>query len=773
MNPESLPKSLLRDNPLTNSLLPSESHFSLFEQNPIEPKIISFTNNIPNSSKKIDFSFEKNLNTPIKKSELTDLISQQLSKEKLEFRDIMNLVSKGAEKNGYFSMKKLALHQLAETLEEDIDIIDYQKKNKKKQKIINRLKHVFKTVFQMMSFIVKIKKSIQKKDINLSQIDINLVYKSKLFLKPQEKSNNLTEITSKIRAPNKVTRYLILYSSSFVLVSWGVFVYGYNYPFSHLNPSVLDLLGKGVNIAFAGKMAVLFLVDCLLALMYRDILNFLRNTPFIGKFFNIFLNEHITIHKLCGYLLLLFSTIHTLGHLIGTFTSISDNLDIVKHVLPNKIDHVEGYTDLLFTTIPGITGIIMFFILLLILITSFDFIKKKHFQIFSYSHVLYIFFCILLYIHGSGCWFNGGLPYAVIYITPFFTISIMHHMKKWLQIYSYSPIVDVSFSAKNSVAYLKILKPNNFNIVPGQYLFLNAPDISYFQWHPFSIASVGANGIIKLMIKNNGDFTNLLLSALFKAKSDFIVENNLDIKNNKNFHNLYYDFLLNEEEIAKIVAKPKGNLIEIPKFIKLGLYGPISAPAVGSLNKKNVIFIGSGVGISPYLVFLDEYLQILKKTRIPKNIDKERQILMKITNNSKIGSEINYSKLGIKNHPHNKNIKSFFEDFEKIGFYYVARNLDQLTWISYYIHKLYKYGYDSEKLDIKLFLTTKPPKKIKNLEDFLFWRAYGKYQKSRNKSDVRMNFDVLSCLPLKIINDRPNFYKDFKEIWEGSKKTRV
>ena len=66
--------------------------------------------------------------------------------------------------------------------------------------------------------------------------------------------------------------------------------------------------------------------------------------------------------------------------------------------------------------------------------------------------------------------------------------------------------------------------------------------ISYFQWHPFSICSIGTNGTVKLMIKNAGDFTNNFMALLFKAKSDYIVENNLEVdsKNFKNFIMIFF-----------------------------------------------------------------------------------------------------------------------------------------------------------------------------------------------------------------------------------------
>ena len=59
----------------------------------------------------------------------------------------------------------------------------------------------------------------------------------------------------------------------------------------------------------------------------------------------------------------------------------------------------------------------------------------------------------------------------------------------------------------------------------------------------------------------------------------------------------------------------KENKASLPNYPKVHLYGPIGSPAVGSSLNPNVIFIGSGVGIAPYIVFLDEYINHLKSEK--------------------------------------------------------------------------------------------------------------------------------------------------------------
>lgn len=133
------------------------------------------------------------------------------------------------------------------------------------------------------------------------------------------------------------------------------------------------------------------------------------------------------------------------------------------------------------------------------------------------------------------------------------------------------------------------------------------------------------------MIKDSGDFTKSLLALLYKAKCDFISQNKLDILSGKSFHKLSFDFLLKEDQIYNYVCdiNDARKNTKLPIYPFVGLYGPVRAPAVGALEKENVIFVGLGVGVSPYLVFLDEYVNFLRKKKKVQTSKKNKSRLMK------------------------------------------------------------------------------------------------------------------------------------------------
>lgn len=69
--------------------------------------------------------------------------------------------------------------------------------------------------------------------------------------------------------------------------------------------------------------------------------------------------------------------------------------------------------------------------------------------------------------------------------------------------------------------------------VPGQFVYLNIPSISAWQWHPFTITSIPEDGYISLHIRTVGDWTEkcgLLLASQNINESNNVVLNRMKLK---------------------------------------------------------------------------------------------------------------------------------------------------------------------------------------------------------------------------------------------------
>lgn len=150
-----------------------------------------------------------------------------------------------------------------------------------------------------------------------------------------------------------------------------------------------------------------------------------------------------------------------------------------------------SYSDLLFKTTPGLTGLMLLIIIVTMSITSLACTRRRHFQLFSLVHFIgFPLFLILMIIHGSESWFNWGWPLTLITVPALILIVSLHYLKIiWDVFFRTFRIVDISMTASKEFIMIYVETPRSYRFKPGQYVFINCPEIKRFQWHPFSIAS--------------------------------------------------------------------------------------------------------------------------------------------------------------------------------------------------------------------------------------------------------------------------------------------
>jgi hypothetical protein len=180
-------------------------------------------------------------------------------------------------------------------------------------------------------------------------------------------------------------------------------------------------------------------------------------------------------------------------------------------------------------------------------------------------------------------------------------------------------------------------------------------------------------------------------------------------------------------------------------YPKVKISRACSTPNDTFIDRKNVIMIGAGSGISPYLPLLEEV---------------------------------------IRDDTENKN-KFHFESARLV---FVAREGEQISWISNYLFHIINAPWIITKLEFNIFLTL--DKNLKVLPSFLFWRAFllislSKQVCGRNKKNPLPTFKYdptktfidkseFDESPIKVLFGRPNFEMLFKSmITPGCKKVHV
>jgi len=290
---------------------------------------------------------------------------------------------------------------------------------------------------------------------------------------------------------------------------------------AYFNP-MYDAFGPGILFSRGAALAILLLTMFGMFLVTYDLTTWVRNK--LKRRWNTVFDFQILFHRFSGFLITIYSYIHTVGHLTGSIRALDKEKDVnkINSVLTHKrFDKHLNYFELLFTTIPGVTGILLMIIITLMWGTSLKWVRKRWFQLFSTVHVFcFPSFIILIIIHGSDTWLNYGFPLGSITVG----ISLLIYLFFWIRKLFYQckgkfSIKSVEVSESGNFIYLHLNKPKHYNYMEGQYIFLNCPDVSWWEWHPFSISSSKSSPHISFFIKDNGNFTKKLFNLIKKQKN--------------------------------------------------------------------------------------------------------------------------------------------------------------------------------------------------------------------------------------------------------------
>lgn len=151
---------------------------------------------------------------------------------------------------------------------------------------------------------------------------------------------------------------------------------------------------------------------------------------------------------------------------------------------------------------------------LVIFITSLDFMRRKYFEIFFWSHFSFLGFLLgsIFHITKARPYIFAGLGFYLLDRVLRFvggllpTKSTLFHVKPM-------DIVQLQFPKGNLERMLK-------NYTVGQYFFINIPSLSKFEWHPFSVSSGPREDFVEVHIRALGDHTTQILNlAKEKAKT--------------------------------------------------------------------------------------------------------------------------------------------------------------------------------------------------------------------------------------------------------------
>ncbi|XP_077396495.1 NADPH oxidase 4-like isoform X4 [Festucalex cinctus] len=167
------------------------------------------------------------------------------------------------------------------------------------------------------------------------------------------------------------------------------------------------ILGLGLCISRASASVLNLNCSLVLLPMCRTLLTFVRGTHTVSsRKTRRLLDKSKTFHVTCGVAICIFSVVHVSAHLVNVVNfsrSYSEDFPALNFARYKG----EDPKLIILTTAPGITGVLLVIILFLMFTSSSYCVRIYNYEIFWYTHNLFIIFYIILMVHMVG----GALKY--------------------------------------------------------------------------------------------------------------------------------------------------------------------------------------------------------------------------------------------------------------------------------------------------------------------------------------------------------------------------
>ncbi|XP_028394802.1 NADPH oxidase 5-like [Dendronephthya gigantea] len=388
----------------------------------------------------------------------------------------------------------------------------------------------------------------------------------------------------------------------------------------------------GVFVVLARIHGMCLNLNCtfVLVLMLKLCLTWVRTTWFRNV---LPIDDHIMFHKLVGFFIAYLSFGHTIGHLgfyISTPEINGTQIAVWEYLFTTKAG--QGW----FHGSAGITGLILLLILIVMVICSQPFVRNKgYFELFYWTHHLFIAFWVLIILHAPNFWKWIIVP-GVLYI-----IERVIRLR-WFNLARYGPTyIEEGITMPSKVTHLVITRPPNFKYKPGDYVHINIPAIAQNEWHPFTISSSPEQeDVLWVHVRGVGTWTKKLYDYfeedIMEEGRHRLVNNSVAIRRERTFRikdkkRHKQDDIGTENEGAEaddenrngdVVEQEKSSTVvrqpvrQRRKKLRIYVDGPYGAPSVHIFEAEHAVLIAGGIGVTPFASILQSIMKKVQNATI-------------------------------------------------------------------------------------------------------------------------------------------------------------
>ncbi|GFO13855.1 pre-mRNA-splicing factor syf2 [Plakobranchus ocellatus] len=412
---------------------------------------------------------------------------------------------------------------------------------------------------------------------------------------------------------NEAPRWLVL--SVWIIINVVLFVITYLRYYNADDYYYLRELtgGKSLASARASAMCLKFNTMLILLPVCRKLISFVRGScsccpqPLRRQ-----LDKTITYHQYLAYMICIHSAIHIGAHCFN-FENLSEAQrirgDDIKNYLsrlplspngtwinPIRTTNPDPLREL-FKTVAGVSGVVITLCLVIIVTSSTEIIRRSYFELFWFTHHIFIVYLVGFLIHGVGMivrrqsnldnhplssckdkptdWGTGQCAVPQFEGTPsdswmwLLVPMVIYLIERIARLVSgMQRVVIIKVVTHPSRVFELRMQKKGFSAAPGQYILIQCPSISRLEWHPFTLTSAPNDDFFSVHIRRVGDWT---------------------------------------EELAKLCHVDEGDFQEAWKMPSLYVDGPFGTATEDVLAYDVSVLVGCGIGVTPFASVLKSF----------------------------------------------------------------------------------------------------------------------------------------------------------------------
>ncbi|CAF3083659.1 unnamed protein product [Rotaria socialis] len=375
-----------------------------------------------------------------------------------------------------------------------------------------------------------------------------------------------------------------------------------------------------VFVVFARIGGMLLNLNCslIIVVMLRRSIFLIRATP-LHRFLPI--DDHIDFHKFLGRFIGALSILHTLAHAINFGITKGYSWPVFMFTTRPNVGWIGGFAPL--------SGVILCIILLVMIICSMHWIRRGgHFQVFYWTHLLYIPFFAFLIFHATNFWKWAIGPLTLLFLEKLYSFCTRYWANRG-RTYLLSATIEQS-----NVVSLTIHRPKYFTFKPGDYIFINIPQVANYEYHPFTITSAPEElGYIRVHIQAVGNWTKKVYER-FKIISEnstsggafhvYRADQRAAVNVNDKITTISINIPIECEDQGGGVNDNLSGSSTTDEMVqqsreKIILNGPYSTCARYIFDCNHALLIGAGIGITPYASILSSLMVQFRENRVTCN----------------------------------------------------------------------------------------------------------------------------------------------------------